>query len=219
MQRHFPSFRINFSSCTWLGIFLLGIPQVICAQAAATIAPAYHHVISISPAELFYKTQVGYEHRLGQRNSLGALGSYHYGNVGNYQGGQVTGYYRHFFLRQFPTGFYGQLQVSALYFSQPASLIEIKTRKSYSFDYQSVSAGCGFGFGYRGHLLRQATSGHLLYNTLLGVRFQHRPLPSYDATIYRPEIGFLGETDDTNWHLGFGPGSATHGLLMLEYQF
>lgn len=222
MQLHTFFSRTGFGPQAWLGIFLMSWPTAVYAQAAQPALPAlpaYSQVISISPVELFYKTQLGYEHRLGQRNSLGVLGSYHYGNVGNYQGWQTTGYYRRFFSRQFPTGFYGQLQVSLLNFSQPANLVEIKTSKAYSFDYRGVSAGWGFGLGYRGQLLRQATGGHLLYNALLGMRFQHQPEASYDTGVYRPKSSFLGETDDANWHLGFGPGSLAHGLLALEYQF
>ena len=203
----------------WLIFLSMLLPDVVCAQAAQPTPPAYTQIISTSPVELFYKTQLGYEHRWGHRNSLGALGSYHYGNVSLYRGEQLTGYYRRFFSRQFPTGFYGQLQVSLLNFSQPATIVEVKTSKAYSFKYQALSAGWGFGFGYRGCILRRATGRRLLCNALLGIRLQHHPQAPYDATLYRPHIGFLGETDDANWHLGFGPGSAAHGLLTLEYRF
>jgi hypothetical protein len=205
--------------CLWPGLLLAGSPHVSWAQSAVPAPLAYTRVISVSPVELFYKTQLGYEHRWGRCNSLGVLGSYHYGNVGVYQGGQITGYYRRFLSQQFPTGLYGQLQVSLLNFSQPAHLVEIKTRKEYSFYYQAMSAGFGFGLGYRGQLLRQVTGGRLLYNALIGLRFQHQPKAPYETTIYRPKSGFLGETDDAHWHLGFGPGSIDHGLLSLEYQF
>lgn len=202
---------------------LLSRAGLVHAQAGLSPAPLGNRVVSISPAELIYKAQVGYEHRWRSRNSLGLLGSYHYGHLAStnqLRGGQLTGYYRRFLTQEFPTGLYVQAQASLLDFVQPANLVNIKTSQPYTFDYSAVSGGAGFGFGYRGRLLQRALGGHLLYNALLGMRFQHRPRADYDASVYRPQMGLVfGETDVSNWNLSFGPGSLAHGLLTLDYQF
>jgi len=201
-------------------LLLAGCAQTAKAQAPAEPTEAVHaNIVSISPVELFYKTQLGYERAVGRRSSVGVLGSYHYGTVAGYQGWQATGYYRYFLTRQFPTGLYLQLQASTFDYWQDASLINQQTSKPYSFRYQALSGGGGFGLGYRGYLLRRATGGHLLWNALLGLRGQIRPAASYDETFYRPKTSFLGTTDEANWYLGPGPGSIAHGLLTVDYQF
>lgn len=192
------------------------------AQTELPPAPLGNRVVSISPAELIYKTQIGYEHSWRSRNSLGLLGSYHYGHFAStnqLRGGQITGYYRRFLTQDFPTGLYVQAQASLLDFVQPANLVHIKTSQPYNFNYSAVSGGAGFGFGYRDRLMQRAFGGHLLYNALLGLRYQYRAKAEYDATVYQPKSGFLGPSDDANWNLGFGPGSLAHGLLTLDYQF
>jgi hypothetical protein len=195
------------------------LPNVMLAQTTEPKATSPSHIFSLSPAELFYKTQLGYERRAGARNSFGVLGSYYYGNVGVNEGWQITGFYRRFLSQQFPTGFYVQAQASVLNCVQEIHLADTKTRQPYNFDYRATSGGAGFGFGYRTPLLRQLAQGRLLVNALLGVRFQHRPQPTYDANIYQPQTGFLGETDENDWYMGPNPSSLPHGLLSLDYTF
>ncbi len=217
-MRHYLSLACGLS----LSVTSIALPNSVRAQSSEPVQPIHSTIISISPAELIYKTQLGYEHRWGTRNSLGLLGSYHYGNFSNsgqLRGGQLTGYYRRFLTHEFPTGLYVQAQASLLDFVHTASLVDTKTKQYYSFDYRAVSGGAGFGFGYRGRFLRRAFGNHLLYNAMLGVRFQHLPAADYDAAKYQPRTGFLGETTDANWHIGFGPGSLPHGLLTLDYEF
>lgn len=212
----------SLACCLSLSVASIAFSHPVQAQSSEPSPPIPSTIISISPAELVYKTQLGYEHRWGTRNSLGMLGSYHYGNfshAGQLRGGQLTGYYRRFLTHEFPTGLYVQAQASLLDFVHTASLVNIETKQAYSFDYQAASGGAGFGFGYRGRIMKRVFNNHLLYNAMLGVRFQHLPAADYDATKYRPETGFLGQTDDANWHLGFGPGSLAHGLLTLDYEF
>ncbi|MFD2722085.1 hypothetical protein ACFST9_25425 [Hymenobacter monticola] len=200
--------------------FFVGSAQASHAQSPIEpAAAARRNIVSVSPVELFYKTQLGYERGVGPHSSVGLLGSYHYGNLAGYQGWQTTGYYRHFFTRQFPTGLYLQLQASVCSYWQDANLINQKTSKPYSLRYRGLSGGGGLGLGYRGYFLRRATGGRLLWNALLGLRGQARPVATYDETIYRPEVGFLGISDDANWYLGPSPGSLAHGLLTLDYQF
>ena len=212
------SLRPRIVSQLGLSLVFASLPTIGWAQAAAAELPAHANIISVSPGELFYKTQLGYERRLGQRNAVGVQAGYHYGTMGGHRGWQATGYYRRFLTGRFPTGFYVQAQASLFNFSQTANLIEVRTKKPFSIEYQALSAGGGFGFGYRGRLLQHAFGGRLLYSTLLGLRFQHLPHASYDALAYYPDSGFLGETDAANWHLGFGPGTLAHGLLTLDYQ-
>lgn len=211
------------SRACFIGSILAGVPVIVNAQAVDSATSSRASIVSISPIELIYKIQVGYERRWRSRNSLGLLGSYHYGSFARtdqLRGGQLTGYYRRFLTHEFPTGLYIQVQASILDFMHHANLATIKTNEPYKFDYIAVSGGAGFGFGYRGRLLQRVAGGRLLYNTLLGVRFQNRPRTDYDMSIYRPQTGLVfGETDDTNWNLGFGPGSLVHGLLTLDYQF
>jgi hypothetical protein len=200
----------------WVVVFAC-LPLAVRAQAPELPAPVRANIISLAPVELFYKTQLGYERRTGSGSSLGALGSYHYGVVGQYRGGQATGYYRRFLTQQFPTGLYFQFQLSILDFEQTASLVNLKTKQYVDFQYRAVSWGGGIGLGYRRYVLRQATKSRLLGNALLGFRGNPRPQPDFDASTYRLESTFLGS--DFGWHMGFSPGSMVHGLLTLDYQF
>jgi hypothetical protein len=219
MNRHADTWPFSLLRCAGFGLLLGVSPGWACAQAPADQPGTSANIVSASPVELFYKAQVGYERRVGQRNSIGLMCSYNYGVIGAFKGGQATAFYRRFITRAFPTGLFLQAQASVLNFSQEAHLVKLKTYEPYSFHYRATSTGAGFGIGYRGRFLRRVSGGHLLYTALLGVRFQGRPLPSYDATIYEPKTGFLGGTDDSNWYLGPGPGSISHGLLTLDYQF
>jgi hypothetical protein len=190
------------------------------AQAQPTAEPlaaVRANLVSVAPVELFYKTQLGYEHRTGPGSSLGVLGSYHYGVVGGYRGGQATGYYRRFLTQQFPTGLYFQFQFSVLNFEQTAYLVNLKTKQYSDYRYRVVSLGGGIGLGYRRYILRQATNSRLLGNALLGFRGNPRPQPDFDASTYRMESSFLGP--DFGWYMGFSPGSMVHGLFTLDYQF
>ena len=211
----------NWFRGSWFGpgLVLLLAPTFARAQSAAASTPERLNIISVSPAELFYKTQVGYERQLNSFSSLGLLGAYRYGFSGRYEGWQATAQYRLFFGRGFPGGAYFQVQASVFNHLLEANLTNPKTYKTLSFDYRAVGGGGGFGFGYRRHLLRQALGGHLLGNVLLGFRFQQRPQPSYDTTVYQPSVGFLGQVDEANWRLGHSPGSIVHGLLSLDYSF
>lgn len=202
-----------------LGLLLLISPLAAWAQVPGPPAPARATILSVSPAELFYKAQLGYEHRLGTRNSLGLLGAARYGLGQRYHGWQASGYYRRFLTRPYPTGLYVQAQASVFDFEQEANLYNIRTQTTYSFEYRGLSGGGGVGLGYRNYLLRHATQGRLLWNVLLGARAQLRPTADYDATVYRPALSFVGDSDAFNWHLGFSPGSIVHGLLTLDYQF
>jgi hypothetical protein len=58
-----------------LGLLLLISPLAAWAQGPGQPAPARATSLSVSPAALFYKAPLGYEHRLGTRNSLGLLGT------------------------------------------------------------------------------------------------------------------------------------------------
>lgn len=214
------SYCLLLQRAALLLLFFVGSAQASHAQApTAPVAAVRPNIVSVSPVELFYKTQLGYERGVGPHSSVGVLGSYHYGNVAAYEGWQTTGYYRYFLTRQFPAGLYLQLQASVFNYWQDANLINQKTSKPYSFRYQELSGGAGIGLGYRGYLLRRASGGHLLWNALLGLRGQARPVANYDETLYRPNVGFLGISDDANWYLGPSPGSLAHGLLTLDYQF
>lgn len=196
-----------------------GVLFGLSVRAQVLSAPQRPHLVSIAAAELFYKTQLGYEHQLGERNSVGALGLARYGLGQRYQGWQATGYYRRFLTRQFPTGLYVQAQLSVFNFEQKADLYSAATRSYLSFYYRGLSGGGGLGLGYRNYLLRQATHGHLLWNALLGGRAQARPALSYDADRYQPVSGFLGDSNEYDWHMGFSPGSFIHGQLSIDYQF
>jgi hypothetical protein len=193
------------------------IPINAVAQSVDSAVVPRPSFISVSPVELIYKTMIGYEHRVGRGSSLGILGSYCYGNFNTNKGYQATGYYRNYLQGHAPTGLYIQLQVSVLDFVQTANLIDIKTRQPFAFDYRAISGGGGIGIGYRNSLFRRASSGHLLYNVLVGLRGNPRPKPSYDNTAYHLESNFLGP--DFGWYMGFGPGSIMHGLLTVDYQF
>lgn len=196
---------------------LAWLPVTALAQSVDSPATQPRRIISVSPVELFYKTQLGYEHQTGPGSSLGLLGSYHYGVVGQYRGGQATAYYRRFLTQQFPTGLYFQFQFSILDFEQTESLVNLKTKQYTDYQYRAVSLGGGIGLGYRRYVLRQVTKSHLLGNALLGFRGNPRPQPDFDTSTYRAESNFLGP--DFGWYLGFGPGSMVHGLLTLDYQF
>jgi hypothetical protein len=210
-----------FSSFVWRALpgllLLLGSPARTRAQGPG--APARASIVTLSPAELFYKAQVGYEHRLGGRSSVGVLGTARYGMSQRYHGWQATGYYRRFLTRPYPAGLYTQVQASVFNFAQEASLYNPKNYTDYYFEYRGLGGGGGFGLGYRNYLLRRATQGRLLWNVLLGLRVQIRPAPDYDRNTYYPTRSFLGDSDAANWHLGFSPGSIAHGLLTLDYQF
>ena len=201
-----------------LSLLLLISPLAAWAQGPGQPAPARATILSVSPAELFYKAQLGYEHRLGTRSSVGLLGTARYGFSQRYHGWQASGYYRRFLTRPYPTGLYVQAQASVFNFEQEANLYNTRTQKPYSFEYRGLSGGGGLGLGYRNYLLRRATQGRLLWNVLLGGRAQLRPTADYDATVYRPTLSFVGDSDVVNWHLGFSPGSIVHGLLTLDYQ-
>ncbi|MDO7845205.1 hypothetical protein Q5H92_02475 [Hymenobacter sp. M29] len=175
------------------------------------------NIVSLSPAELFYKTQLGYERGVGPHSAVGLLGSYHYGVIEGYKGPQATVYYRYFVKRPFPTGLYFHCQLSLLHVEQTADLVNIKTKQYTEYRYQAVSMGGGIGLGYRRYLVRKATKSHLLVNALLGYRGNPRPQPDFDSSIYRLESSFLGP--DFGWYLGFSPGSMAFGLLSLDYQF
>lgn len=211
------------SSFVWRALpgllLLLGGPARTRAQVPGAPAPARASIVSLSPAELFYKAQVGYEHRLGARGSVGLLGTARYGMSQRYHGWQATGYYRRFLTRPYPAGLYTQVQASVFNFAQEASLYNPTARTYYYFEYRGLGGGGGFGLGYRNYLLRHATQGRLLWNVLVGLRVQIRPAPDYDRNTYYPTRSFLGDDAALNWHLGFSPGSIGHGLLTLDYQF
>lgn len=211
------------SSSVWRALpgllLLLGGPARTRAQVPGAPAPVRVSIVTLSPAELFYKAQVGYEHRLGARSSVGLLGTARYGMSQRYHGWQATGYYRRFLTRPYPAGLYAQVQASVFDFAQEASLYNPTARTDYYFEYRGLSGGGGFGLGYRNYLLRRATQGRLLWNVLVGLRVQIRPSPEYDHNTYRPALSFVGDSDAFNWHLGFSPGSIPHGLLTLDYQF
>jgi len=210
--------RLLRTGCVGAGL-LAGRPASAQTPAPVQTIPGRPHLLSVSVAELFYKVQLGYEHQLGGRNSVGISGLARYGLGRPYQGWQVSGYYRRFLTRQFPTGLYVQAQASLFNFEQQARLYSPTDRSNYSFYYRGLSGGGGLGLGYRGYLLRQATHGYLLWNAMLGGRAQARPAPAYDATRYQPVSGFLGDSDVYDWHMGFSPGSIVHGQLSLDYQF
>ena len=201
---------------------LLGAGLLLPAFARAQVLPtpatpaARATIVSVSPAELLYKAQLGYEHQLGTHSSLGATAFYNYRR---YRGWQVTGYYRQFLTHSFPTGLYAQAQASIFNHTQEASLLSRATYERLSFDYRALSGGAGAGLGYRMYILRRASRDHLLGNVLVGVRAQFRPEPDYDGAAYYPESSFLGQVDEANWHFGPGPGSIFHGLLSVDYWF
>ena len=198
---------------------LAGVPGLAWSQAPDSVKPLPKSIISISPVDLLYKVAVGYQRGLGRHSAVGVIGAYHYGLAARYKGWQVTGYYRQFFTHQFPTGLYIELQASAFDFLQEANLINRQTHKPYSFKYRQLSGGVGVGFGYQSFLFPRTFSNRLVGDAMLGVRGQIRPIPTYDDAIYYPDYGFLGNTDEANWHLGFSPGSIAHGLLTLGYLF
>ena len=199
---------------------LVGVPGMARAQAGDSIL-ARPNIISLSPAELFYKTQIGYERQLSKRSTLGAQALYRYGFDQRYKGWQATLLYRCFVSKKgFPTGLYFQAQASLFNFQQEASLIDNGTHKPYYFEYRALSGGVGGGMGFRQYVLRRAFGQHLLGNALLGIRAQVRPEPTYDSALYHAESSFLGPVNDANWHLSaLSPGSILHGLLTLDYQF
>ncbi|UOQ98645.1 hypothetical protein MUN81_03925 [Hymenobacter sp. 5317J-9] len=199
-----------------LALLLLGRGAVQAQTPAEPPAPRAN-IVSISPVELLYKTQLGYEHRTGQSSSVGVHASYHYGALSEYRGEQASVYYRRFLTQQFPGGLYFQFQLSILDFQQTANVVNIKTKQYVAYHYRTTSFGGGIGLGYRRTVLRRATNGRLLGNALLGFRGNPRPQPDYDTSVYRQESAFLGP--DFGWYMGFSPGSMVHGLLTLDYQF
>jgi hypothetical protein len=205
----------------YAGLLLALLPSLTKAQSAeAPVIP--RHIVSFSPAELFYKAQLGYEHRLGRYTSVGATGFHRYGFEGRYKGWQISLFGRYYLTSQFPVGLYLQAQANAFNHQYEANLINRQNyRQSLSFDYRGVGSGGGVGLGYQGRLLRRACGGRLLGNVLLGARAQLRPhYPAYDTAAYSPSYGFLGNDDDANWHLSASsPGSILYGLLTLAYQF
>lgn len=207
-------------NCFLLGAFLALLPALASAQSADSI-PARPNIISFSPAELFYKAQIGYERQVSRRNAVGTQAFYRYGFNQRYQGWQASLLHRFFVSKTgFPTGVYFQTQISVFNFQQEAHMIDNATHQPYYFEYRSVSGGAGVGIGCRKYLMRRAFGPRLLANALLGVRAQYRPEPTYDSNLYYVEVSFLGPRDDANWHFSAsGPGYLLHGLLTLDYQF
>ncbi|MBJ6109099.1 hypothetical protein JAO73_08765 [Hymenobacter sp. BT523] len=204
--------------CLQLGLALLLLGRgAVQAQTPAEPPTTRANIVSISPIELFYKAQLGYEHSTGLSSSVGGHASYHYGVLGEYRGEQGSVYYRRFLTQQFPGGLYFQFQLNILNIQQTASVVNVKTKQYAAYQYQATSFGGGIGLGYRRYVLRRASNGRLLGNALLGFRGNPRPQPDFDTSIYRQESSFLGP--DFGWYMGFSPGSMVHGLLTLDYQF
>lgn len=194
------------------------IPEAAWSQSPAPTATRRAQFISFSPAELFYKAQLGYERQLGQRSAVGVSAFYRYGLDGRYHGWQGSLYYRYWLGAAFPQGLYFQAQANVYNHLYEANLTNYKTFQHRSFDYRGLAGGGGLGLGYRHYVLRRALNEHLLGNALLGIRMQARPTPEYADDGYYPSRSFLGETDATNWLLGTSPGSVVFGLLTLDYQ-
>lgn len=84
--------------------------------------------------------EIRYEHLLSESSSVGALGYYRYDSDFWELKSELSGYYRHYFSRNYASGFYGEAFVS------------YNTMDEYYWanrDELSHNFGVGFSFGYK----------------------------------------------------------------------
>lgn len=173
-----------------------------------------------SPAELFYKQQVGYEHCFSHTKSLGVQAARYSGFRGLHAGWHATLFGRRYFRDGAPLGFYFQAQISVYEHEQTTSIVPIDDQangaKSMSYRWSGMGWGPGLGIGRRFLVLKTPFQNHLSVDAMLGPRIHTRPDPEYDRTKYRTAADFLPESFD--WFL-IGPGSILHGSLAVGYSF
>ncbi|TGE14839.1 DUF3575 domain-containing protein [Hymenobacter elongatus] len=196
------------------------------AQAQAPDSTSVRNTIWASPAEAFYKQQIGYERCLNSSYSLGIQGANYTGFNGQYKGWNLTVLARRYFKtrstqfrRQAPFGLYSQVQASVYTYDQHLTIYPVNgSRDGYvgiDYRWRGMGAGVGTGLGYRVPVLKKAFSSHLSLDTMLGARYYAWPKPQYDKAKYE-ERSFLG--GDAEWFLA-GPGSFFYGLLAVGYSF
>ena len=177
------------------------------------------NTIWVSPAEAFYKQQIGYERLLNNTYSLGIQGAHYSGFRGWYKGWNLTVLGRRYMSRRAPFGLYYQAQAAVFKHNQRLTVYPTSKNQTdfaaIDYHWRGIGGGVGAGVGYRAPILKQAFGGHLSVDGMIGLRYYSWPKPRYDKTQYESR-SFL--SDDLEWALA-SPGSAVHGLLAVGYSF
>ncbi|MCB2378899.1 hypothetical protein LGH70_14955 [Hymenobacter sp. BT635] len=205
---------------------LAALLSLTAATSQAQDSTRVRNTIWASPAEAFYKQQVGYERLLNDSYSLGIQGANYSGFNGRYKGWNVTVLGRRYVKRQAPWlrkqapfGLYYQVQAAVYQHDQHLTIYAKNGRQDgyapIDYRWRGLGVGGGAGLGYRTPILRQAFSNHLSMDIMLGVRYYAWPKSQYNEAEFE-ERSFLG--GDFDWYMA-GPGSWYHGLLAVGYSF
>ena len=181
-------------------------------------------VLSISPAELFFKQQASYERVLNSRFSVGLQVNRRSGPGGQYSaldfaGWQAAAFGRQYFRKEAPYGSYYQGQLSIYQAEQALTIYRIIRNQGdqdpVSYRWKGTGLGLASGIGYRAALFPATFGRRLVADGQIGIRVGSRPQPTYDTSVYE-SFGADRLEAGLNWYAA-GPASILYGTLTLGF--